>query len=243
MREPKKRQGSVLSETGLRTRITGRDAENLSAEQGIAMHCLKSHATGPGDLEPANAKKILVVVLVIEGVEELVVVSSSARIVREASVDAGTGAAEDHTAVTTPADLDPSRPALTQLPGKVTRGRGQDAEVFAETAASSRSSANSARRSRRRRGASTANRRALHHSACGGLDVAAGPAVRRRVRSGPGVDPGRRHSKDKPTQDPGFLFGCAWCLGTGKPSPPGELKVKDVFLILTSSHRPHHTHI
>jgi hypothetical protein len=171
MREPKKRQGSVLSETGLRTRITGRDAENLSAEQGIAMHCLKSHATGPGDLEPANAKKILVVVLVIEGVEELVVVSSSARIVREASVDAGTGAAEDHTAVTTPADLDPSRPALTQLPGKVTRGRGQDAEVFAETAASSRSSANSARRSRRRRGAST-----VHCTALGGRDVAAGPA-------------------------------------------------------------------
>ena len=44
MREPKKRQGSVLSETGLRTRIRGRDAENLSAEQGIAMHCLNRRA-------------------------------------------------------------------------------------------------------------------------------------------------------------------------------------------------------
>jgi len=86
--EPKKRQGSVLKcRASSRTRKGGRDAVNLSAEQGIAMHSMNLHATGPGDLEPASAKKILVVVLVIEGVEELVVVSSSARPVREASVN------------------------------------------------------------------------------------------------------------------------------------------------------------
>jgi len=39
------------------------------------MHSLNSHATGPGDLEPASAKKNLVVVLVIEVVGECVVVS------------------------------------------------------------------------------------------------------------------------------------------------------------------------
>jgi len=38
MREPKKRQGSALKETSSRTRKRGRDAVNLSAEQGIAMH-------------------------------------------------------------------------------------------------------------------------------------------------------------------------------------------------------------
>ena len=37
---------------------------NLSAEQGIAMHSLNSHATGPGDLEPARADQILVVTIV-----------------------------------------------------------------------------------------------------------------------------------------------------------------------------------
>jgi len=51
MREPKMRQGSVLKETSSGTRIRGRDAVNLSAEQGIAMHSLNSHATGPGNLE------------------------------------------------------------------------------------------------------------------------------------------------------------------------------------------------
>jgi len=40
MREPNKRQGSVLKETSSSTRKRGRDAANLSAEQGIAMHCL-----------------------------------------------------------------------------------------------------------------------------------------------------------------------------------------------------------
>ena len=74
MGEPKKRQGSVLNVTSWRTRIRGRDAVNLSAGQGIAMHSLNSHATGPGDLEPASTNFIVVVGVVIEGVEELVVV-------------------------------------------------------------------------------------------------------------------------------------------------------------------------
>ena len=47
---------------------------NLSSKQGIAMHSLNSHATGPEDLEPASANIILVLAVVIEGVEELVVV-------------------------------------------------------------------------------------------------------------------------------------------------------------------------
>jgi len=80
MREPKKRQGSVLKcRASSRTRKRGRDAVNLSAEQGIAMHSLTSHATGPGDLESASAKRILVVVvaLIVEVVVgERVVVSS-----------------------------------------------------------------------------------------------------------------------------------------------------------------------
>jgi len=47
MREPKKRQGSVLKETSSRTRKRGRDAVNLSAEQGIAMHSLRHFRHSP----------------------------------------------------------------------------------------------------------------------------------------------------------------------------------------------------
>jgi len=36
------------------------------------MHSLNSHATGPGDLEPASAKKILEVALIIEVIGERV---------------------------------------------------------------------------------------------------------------------------------------------------------------------------
>ena len=110
--------------TSWRTRKRGRDAVNLSSRQRIEMHSLNSHATGPGDLEPASANVtfMLVVEVGIEGVEVSVVIEASAlkvSVVREVTaevVTAVTVIATEETVVM--AATLPTNTGLTSVPAR-----------------------------------------------------------------------------------------------------------------------------